>query len=413
MEVIMSATETAVYEKLRLLRVNGADFSGAMSWQDALGLMSSIDKALPDLLVGGTTGKFKILLKLIEMLQMSLQSCAQGAEECELCRARSTEQDFYRKRLGSNPLGSGDGVGEQGEDDESNEEEDELCHGLRHVPPNLRRAVLVSLWSFLLRTRTDNKTLVRQLFAELHPDSDSEEAEDPEFREMVLKALDVFSIAVDVGHHEDAKRGKHAGEQFRMGSNKAQAQVRPSLLLAQGGGFVEGLKGDKALKNVLKSSRFGTVAEVGMQGQNILADSEEARVHQLSVVEHHIAGTRRRRRRGRPDRTCAEARSERAPPSTARSRRPDTRRPKYAARTRKTRRRAFLRHDRPSARPKSRPRPAPWCAMLRARRRRLASELPPELLSKLALWMLPSREMGFWPVPIRFLLQPTVRRWFV
>ena len=46
--------------------------------------------------------------------------------------------------------------------------------------------------------------------------------------------------------------------------------------------------------------------------------------------------------------------------------------------------------------------------MLRARRRRLASELPPELLSKLALWMLPSREMGFWPVPIRFLLQPTV-----
>ena len=285
----MSATETAVYEKLRLLRVNGADFSGAMSWQDALGLMSSIDKALPDLLVGGTTGKFKILLKLIEMLQMSLQSCAQGAEECELCRARSTEQDFYRKRLGSNPLGSGDGVGEQGEDDESNEEEDELCHGLRHVPPNLRRAVLVSLWSFLLRTRTDNKTLVRQLFAELHPDSDSEEAEDPELREMVLKALDVFSIAVDVGHHEDAKKGKHAGEQFRMGSNKAQAQVRPSLLLAQGGGFVEGLKGDKALKNVLKSSRFGTVAEVGMQGQNILADSEEARVHQLRVVEHHIA----------------------------------------------------------------------------------------------------------------------------
>ena len=70
----MSATETAVYEKLRLLRVNGADFSGAMSWQDALGLMSSIDKALPDLLVGGTTGKFKILLKLIEMLQMSLRT---------------------------------------------------------------------------------------------------------------------------------------------------------------------------------------------------------------------------------------------------------------------------------------------------------------------------------------------------
>ena len=80
---------------------------------------------------------------------------------------------------------------------------------------------------------------------------------------------------------------------------------------------------------------------------------------------------RRRRRRGRPDRTCAEARSECAPPSTARSRRPDTRRPKYAARKRKTRRRAFLRHDRPSARPTSRPRPAPWGAMLRARRRGL------------------------------------------
>ena len=87
----MSATETAVYEKLRLLRVNGADFSGAMSWQDALALMSSIDKALPDLLVGGTTGKFKILLKLNEMLQKSLQSRAQGAEECELCGSQSTD----------------------------------------------------------------------------------------------------------------------------------------------------------------------------------------------------------------------------------------------------------------------------------------------------------------------------------
>ena len=167
----MSATETAVYEKLRLLRVNGADFSGAMSWQDALGLMSSIDKALPDLLVGGTTGKFKILQKLAEMLQKSLQSCAQGAEKCELCVVLSTAQDFYHKRLGSNPLGCGDGAGAQGEEDESDEDEDELCHGLRHVPPNLRRAVLVALWSFLLRTQKDNKALMGQLFAELFDDS--------------------------------------------------------------------------------------------------------------------------------------------------------------------------------------------------------------------------------------------------
>ena len=32
----------------------------------------------------------------------------------------------------------GDGAGVQGEEDESDGEENGLCHGLRHVPPNLR-----------------------------------------------------------------------------------------------------------------------------------------------------------------------------------------------------------------------------------------------------------------------------------
>ena len=84
---------------------------------------------------------------------------------------------------------------------------------------------------------------------------------------MVLQARDVFSIAVEVGHHEDAKRGKQAGEQCRMGSaNKAQeqVQVKPSLLLAQGEDLVGELTGDKAIKMVFRSTRFGTVAEVGM-----------------------------------------------------------------------------------------------------------------------------------------------------
>ena len=51
----------------------------------------------------------------------------------------------------------GDGAGVQGEEDESDGEENGLCHGLRHVPPNLRRAVLVALWSFLLRTQQDTR----------------------------------------------------------------------------------------------------------------------------------------------------------------------------------------------------------------------------------------------------------------
>ena len=88
---------------------------------------------------------------------------------------------------------------------------------------------------------------------------------------MVLQALDVFSIAVRRSRwdHEDAKRGKQTGVQFRMGSaNKAQVQVKPSLLLAQGEDLVGGLTGDKALKMVFRSTRFGTVAEVGMPGQN-------------------------------------------------------------------------------------------------------------------------------------------------
>ena len=212
----MSATEAAVYEKLHLLLVNGVCFNGDMSWQDALELMGPIDKALPALYAGSTTGKFKILLKLVDMLQKSLQSCAQGAEKCELCGAKSTALDFYRQRLGSNPLGCGDGAGAQGEEDEDEEEEDELCHGLRHVPPNLRRAVLVALWSFLLRTQKDNKALMGQLFAELYDDSENEAEGDPELREMVLQALDVLSVGVLVGHHEEAKRGKQAGEPFRM-----------------------------------------------------------------------------------------------------------------------------------------------------------------------------------------------------
>ena len=114
MEATMSATEAAVYEKLHLLLVNGVCFNGDMSWQDALELMGPIDKALPALYAGSTTGKFKILLKLVDMLQKSLQSCAQGAEKCELCVALSTAQDFHHKRLGSNPLGCGDLA--QGED---------------------------------------------------------------------------------------------------------------------------------------------------------------------------------------------------------------------------------------------------------------------------------------------------------
>ena len=243
----MSATAEAVYEKLHRLRVNGVCFDDSMSWQQALELMSSIDKALPDLYAGSTTGKFKILQKLTEMLQKSLQSCAQGAEKCELCGAESTEDDFYRQRLGSNPLGCGDGAGAQGEEDESEEEEDELCHGLRHVPPNLRRAVLVALWSFLLRTQKDNKALMGQLFAELYDDSDGEEAEDPELRQMVLQALDAFNISIVVGHHEDAQRGKQARQSFRMGgTNQTQVIVKPSLLLAEGANFVQELKGDKA-----------------------------------------------------------------------------------------------------------------------------------------------------------------------
>ena len=123
MEATMSATEADVYAKLHHLLVNGVCFDDSMSWQQALELMSSIDKALPDLYAGSTTGKFKILQKLTEMLQKSLQSCAQGAEKCELCGAESTEDDFYRQRLGSNPLGCGDGAGAQGEEDGSEEEE--------------------------------------------------------------------------------------------------------------------------------------------------------------------------------------------------------------------------------------------------------------------------------------------------
>ena len=62
-----------------------------------------------------------------------------------------------------------------------------------------------------------------------------------------------------------------------------------------------------------------------------------------------------------------------------------TRRPKYATRTRKTRRGAFLRLDRPDARPKTRSRHAAWREILRAWRRRLACELPSELGPELGL----------------------------
>ena len=95
---------------------------------------------------------------------------------------------------------------------------------------------------------------------------------------MVLQALDAFNISIVVGHHEDARGGKQARQSFRMGgANQTQVIVKPSLLLAGGANFVQGLKEDKALKPVLKSSRFGCVAEVGMQGLNILSGSEEAR----------------------------------------------------------------------------------------------------------------------------------------
>ena len=74
----------------------------------------------------------------------------------------------------------------------------------------------MALWSFLLRTQQDNKALMGQLFAELYDDSENEAEGDPELREMVLQALDVLSVGVLVGHHEEAKRGKQAGEPFRM-----------------------------------------------------------------------------------------------------------------------------------------------------------------------------------------------------
>ena len=85
-----------------------------------------------------------------------------------------------------------------------------------------------------------------------------------------------------------------------------------------------------------------------------------------------------------------------------------TRRSEYATRTRKTRRRAFLRHDRLDARPKTRSRHAPRREILRAWRRRLACELPSELGPELGLECCGLGEIGFSRVPIRFLLQPTV-----
>ena len=65
----------------------------------------------------------------------------------------------------------GDVAGVQGEEDESDGEENGLCHGLRHVPPNLRRAVLVALWSFLLRTQKDNKALMAHVETRMSRDS--------------------------------------------------------------------------------------------------------------------------------------------------------------------------------------------------------------------------------------------------
>ena len=264
------------------IRVEGAHFNGDMTLEQALALMSGLQERLGTEAQGKSSQKWAFLDGLRELLTESLGGEANGERSCELCRHDDSNEDFDRHDMGSTPLG-----GNKSEEEGSDEDDDDRCPGLKHVPAVLRQAVLIVVWRVLLVNRANNDVLLSEMFGALHEpeeEEDDEEKEVSDWKKMVKLALDSVSIQVDVGHHDQAIKGKARGMPFRLGQHKGTVELKVSTLVLKGPDLLQSLSRLTTLKSVF-SARFGSVNEVGIAGEDVLHDPDSAHAHQLDVVE--------------------------------------------------------------------------------------------------------------------------------
>ena len=241
------------------IRVEGAHFTGDMTSEQALALMSGLQERLGTEAQGKSSQKWAFLDGLRELLTESLEGEANGERSCELCRHDDSNEDFDRHDMGSTPLG-----GNKSEEEGSDEDDDDGCPGLKHVPAVLRQAVLIVVWRVLLVNRANDDVLLSELFGRLQKSEEEEEEEEEEevsdWKKMVKLALDSVSIVVDVGHHDQATKGKASEMTFRLGQQKS---------------------------TVVDSGAEGTrsIDEVGIAGVDVLQHSDFAHAHLLDEVE--------------------------------------------------------------------------------------------------------------------------------
>ena len=214
------------------IRVQGAHFTGDMTLEQALSLMSGLQDRLGTGAQGKSSQKWAFLDGLRGLLTESLQGEANGERSCDLCRHDDSKEDFDLHDMGSTPLG-----GNKSEEEGSDEDDDDRCPGLKHVPAVLRQAVLIVVWRVLLVNRANNDALLSELFGTLHKSEEEEEEEEKEvsgWKKMVELALDSVSIQVDVGHHDQAIKGKAREMPFRLGQLKSTVSLEVSTLVQIG-----------------------------------------------------------------------------------------------------------------------------------------------------------------------------------
>ena len=251
------------------IRVEGAHFTGDMTMEHALALMSGLQERLGTEAQGKSSQKWAFLDGLRELLTESLKGEANGERSCDLCLHDDSKEDFDLHDMGSTPLG-----GNKSEEEGSDEDDDDRCPGLKHVPAVLRQAVLIVVWRVLLVNRANNDVLLSELFGTLHKSEEEEEEEEKEvsgWKKMVELALDSVSIVVDVGHHDQATKGKAREVAFRLGNHKSTVSLKVSTLVQKGPELLQSLSQLTTLKSLF-SVRFGSIDEVGIAGVDVLQD---------------------------------------------------------------------------------------------------------------------------------------------